>query len=249
MLKEFFFTLWSYLSVLRFIVNRRIIYLFLSLALLSIGWGYLVFHIEYIVIKKGIEALLEYSGVLDITILNYFQRFLSSLFSSILALFLAIFTFRYSFYILFSPWLSLLSLRLERLLIKMHIEQDMDSIVELNFWNSVWRSIKLNTRMLIQEIKLLLLFFAVSLIPGVGVFGVVGIFLVQAWFAGFSNLDFALERTLNFKQSISFAKRSPGILLAIGIPFVLMIGIPVVGWMIAPVWSVMTSTYVYTKKR
>ena len=53
--------------------------------------------------------------------------------------------------------------------------------------------------------------------------------MVQAYYAGFGNIDYTLERHFNYKDSISFVKQHRGFAIGNGIIFMLFLLIPIIG--------------------
>ncbi len=98
-----------------------------------------------------------------------------------------------------------------------------------SFSNSLIRSIKINLRNFIKEILYVIPLFLLSLIPIIGLFFTILIFLVQAYYAGFGNMDYTLERHFNYNDSIKFVKKHKGIAIGNGIGFLLLLMIPFFG--------------------
>ncbi|KAG1649021.1 Uroporphyrinogen decarboxylase [Nymphon striatum] len=80
-----------------------------------------------------------------------------------------------------------------------------------------------------KELLFTVLFLLLSLIPVIGIFATVLLFLTQAFYAGFGNMDYTLERHFQYKDSIQFVKKNRGIAIGNGIVFMLFLLLPVVG--------------------
>lgn len=98
-----------------------------------------------------------------------------------------------------------------------------------SFKEQLWRGIRINLRNLSKELLLTVLFLLLSLIPVIGIFATVLLFLTQAFYAGFGNMDYTLERHFQYKDSIQFVKKNRGIAIGNGIVFMLFLLLPVVG--------------------
>ncbi len=98
-----------------------------------------------------------------------------------------------------------------------------------SFKEQLWRGIRINLRNLSKELLLTILFLLLSLIPVIGIFATVLLFLTQAFYAGFGNMDYTLERHFQYKDSIQFVKKNRGIAIGNGIVFMLFLLLPVVG--------------------
>ena len=110
------------------------------------------------------------------------------------------------------------------------------------FANSLSRSIKINIRNLIRELLLVIPLFILSLIPVIGILFTILMFLVQAYYAGFGNMDYTLERHLKYSESIRFVKQNRGVAIVNVIGFILLILVAVVGFIIVLPCSVVAAT-------
>jgi len=104
------------------------------------------------------------------------------------------------------------------------------------------RAIRINGRNLFKEILFIIPLFFLSLIPVIGVVFTVLIFLIQAYYTGFGNMDYTLERHYNYKDSIAFVKQHRGIAIGNGIVFMLLLMIPVIGIILVLPLSVVSAT-------
>lgn len=97
------------------------------------------------------------------------------------------------------------------------------------FQEQLWRGIRINIRNLGKEILITIPILLLKFIPIVNIFSTILLFLVQAYYAGFGNMDYTLERHLNYKESINFVGRNKGVSIGNGIVFMLCLLIPVLG--------------------
>ncbi len=111
------------------------------------------------------------------------------------------------------------------------------------FSGSLLRAVKINTRNLGKELIIMLPLFFLSLIPVIGIVFSILLFLVQAYYAGFGNMDYTLERHLNYEDSIKFVKKNRGVAIGNGIGFMLLLLIPVVGFILVLPLSVVAASY------
>jgi CysZ protein len=104
------------------------------------------------------------------------------------------------------------------------------------------RGIRIAIRNLFRELILTACILLFALIPGVVLFSPILIFLVQAYYAGFGNLDYTLERHYNYQNSVKFVKRNRELAIGNGIVFMLFLLIPVVGVILVLPYSVTAAT-------
>jgi CysZ protein len=110
------------------------------------------------------------------------------------------------------------------------------------------RSIKLNFVNLLKELIITLPLLVLSFIPIIGLFFMLLIFYYQAYYAGIGNMDYALERHLDYKQSHSFYKKHKGVAVGNGIVFTLLLFIPFVGIIISLPIATVAATIESIKK-
>ena len=110
------------------------------------------------------------------------------------------------------------------------------------------RGVRIATRNLFRELILTIPILLLGLIPAIGIFSTVLLFLMQAYFAGFGNMDYTLERHFNYKDSLKFVRKNRGMATGNGIVFMLFLFIPVVGAILVLPFSVTAATIETIKK-
>jgi len=117
-----------------------------------------------------------------------------------------------------------------------------------DFMNQLSRSIRLNSNNLVKELVITLPLMLLSLIPVFGLIAVALIFYFQSYYTGFGNMDYTLERHLNYKESKQFVKKHRGVAVGNGVVFTLMLFIPIVGIIITLPISAVAATVDTIKK-
>ncbi len=98
-----------------------------------------------------------------------------------------------------------------------------------SFSQQLWRGIRINGRNLFMELLLTIPILFLKFIPVVNIFSTILLFMVQAYYAGFGNMDYTLERHFKYKESINFVRNHRGLAIGNGIVFILFLLIPVIG--------------------
>jgi len=97
------------------------------------------------------------------------------------------------------------------------------------FIAQLWRGIQVNVRNLGMELFFTFPLLLLKFIPVVNLFSSVLLFLIQAYYAGFGNMDYTLERYFSFKKSLGFVKKNTGYSIGNGIVFIGCLFFPVLG--------------------
>lgn len=97
------------------------------------------------------------------------------------------------------------------------------------FIQQLLRGIRINGRNLIMELLLTIPILLLKFIPVVNIFSTILLFMVQAYYAGFGNMDYTLERHYKYKESLQFVRKHRGLAIGNGIVFILFLLIPVIG--------------------
>ncbi len=114
------------------------------------------------------------------------------------------------------------------------IEQHLTGNATLNYRNTsfiqqLWRGIRVSARNLSMELLLTIPILLLSFIPLIGLLSTVLLFLVQAYYAGFGNIDYTLERHFAYKESLEFVRKHRGLAIGNGSIFMLFLLIPFIG--------------------
>ncbi|GAA4235576.1 hypothetical protein GCM10022291_17850 [Postechiella marina] len=98
-----------------------------------------------------------------------------------------------------------------------------------SFSEQLWRGIRINVRNLLRELLITLPILLLKFIPIVNIFSTILLFMLQAYYAGFGNMDYTLERHFKYKESVQFVRKNRGLAIGNGIIFILFLLIPVIG--------------------
>ncbi len=142
----------------------------------------------------------------------------------------------YIIIVLMSPVFALLSEQTERI-----ITSTSQSFDFTQFIKDIIRGVLLAVRNLTIEMFFTIILFIISFIPIVGLFATLALFLVSAYFYGFSFLDYTLERRrFKIQSSIRFINQNKGLAIGNGFVFSLVLLIPYIGVMLAGFISVIS---------
>jgi CysZ protein len=146
--------------------------------------------------------------------------------------------FKYIWLILGSPIFSWLSEKTESLVTGKSYD------FSLNQWLlDMGRAVKLAMRNLLWQSVYLLALLLLSLIPVVGWAVPFLALIVEAYYFGFSMLDYSFERKrADMGRSIQYISQHKGLAIGNGVVFYLMHLIPLVGWVFAPAYAVIAAT-------
>ncbi|MEL6123932.1 MAG: EI24 domain-containing protein, partial [Bacteroidota bacterium] len=97
-------------------------------------------------------------------------------------------------------------------------------------------------RNLLIELGLTLVIFVIGAVLGMTPIAAIVVLLIQAYYAGFGNLDFWAERHLNHTETIRFMRDHRGMCIANGGVFLLLLSIPIVGAFLAPPFATIAGT-------
>ena len=104
------------------------------------------------------------------------------------------------------------------------------------------RGVRINGRNLLRELLFSVPLLVLKFIPVVNIFSTILLLLIQAYYAGFGNIDYTLERHFKYKESIAFVRKHRGVAIGNGIVFILFLFIPIIGIIIVLPLSVTAAT-------
>ncbi len=163
---------------------------------------------------------------------------ISEVFGGILILILGFILYKHMVMALSAPFMGPVSEKIEA-----HLTgRNTQNTNHTSFAAQLWRGIRINLRNLVMEVLLTIPIILIGLIPIVGLFSTILLFMVQGYYAGFGNMDYTLERHFSYKESIRFVKKNKGIAIGNGIVFMLFLFIPVVGVILVLPLSVTAAT-------
>ena len=171
------------------------------------------------------------------------QLFLSGFIGSLGVLLLGFTLTKYLVLAFSAPFMSPVSERIDRHLNPGHAMNPSSS-----FWGLLSRSLRLNIGNLFRELGLTLMLLILSLFPVIGLISAPLIFVVQAFYAGFGNLDYTLERYYDYRSSKSFLHQYRGLAIGNGLVFILISLIPVLGIILVLPLSVSAGTFTVLEK-
>lgn len=149
---------------------------------------------------------------------------ISNILGGLVVILIGLMLFKHIIMALSAPFMSPVSEKIEKYLIG-----DIHTHRKTSFLEQLWRGIRINVRNLSFELLLTIPILILGFIPIVGIISTILLFLVQAYYAGFGNMDFTLERHLKYNESIKFVKSNRGLAIGNGIIFMLFLLIPIIG--------------------
>jgi CysZ protein len=144
------------------------------------------------------------------------------------------------FLIIGTPYFSIISR-------KVHLILQTKAIRENLGWTAeIWRGIKLSISNSLKQIGLILVITALSFIPVISIITPLLTFIVLAYYNGILMMDYSLERNgFTIKESRIIYRKNKSLLFALGLGFMFILLIPVIGWFLAPTYALVSSALVY----
>ncbi|MGQ1910568.1 EI24 domain-containing protein [Marinifilum sp. RC60d5] len=230
LLKDFGFGLRTYSEAINYIFRKKLAWFFvfpvlLNILLFWIGWDYIGNLSE--------QAELFLKNWLNLENANYWgSEFLKATIGGFIwvvfkVLFFLLFAYfgGYIIIILMSPVFSYLSEQTEKIQTGHEYPFQFKQLIR-----DIIRGVFIAVRNLFIELIFTVLIFFLSFIPIIGWAAALFLFIISAYFYGFSFMDYALERKkLNVTQSVQFMRENKGIVIANGFVFSLCLIVPFCG--------------------
>jgi CysZ protein len=115
---------------------------------------------------------------------------------------------------------------------------------------SIRRSAVINTRSIFGELALTVPLLIIGfVIPAIGPVTFTISFLIQARYAGYGLVDFPLEyHGFDVRRSVEYTRENRAFATGIGTGYLILMGVPVIGWMLAPVFGTAAGTVATLEK-
>ncbi|TVR89602.1 MAG: hypothetical protein EA411_02025 [Saprospirales bacterium] len=165
--------------------------------------------------------------------------FITGFITGLLLLYLAFLFFKYAVLILSAPFMTVMSERIEA---GLYGNNERGKLSLAGILSDLKRSFLLNSRNFLIEMLWVAALFAVGLFFPPALFLALLLWGVQAYFAGFGNMDYTLERYFNIRESIDFARRYRIMVVGNGAIFILLLSIPLIGALVAIPFATAAST-------
>jgi len=239
MIKDFINSITGYLKGIKLIKELNLWKYFLIPIILGLVLGIIFISTAYALSDNLGEYITKYwkfefgKGIV---------KNISSFFGGLSIILLGIMLYKHLLMALSSPFMTPVSEKVEKHLTGNTRKNEIKLIPQLI------RSIKLNITNLIKELLITIPLMILSFIPVIGVFFMLLTFYFQAYYAGIGNMDYTLERHLNYKESRYFYKKYKGIAVGNGTVFTLLLFVPIIGIMISLPLSTVAATIESIKK-
>ncbi len=241
MLKEFFEAIKAYVEAIKHISRHRMWGYVLVPAGLSILLGLGIFGLAWN-LSDNVGGILERLWVWE-----WGRSVVSSiaqLLGGILVFLLGLLVFKQLVMVISSPIMSILSEKVEDQLMG---KQSGAGFTIQQIAKDAVRGLRIALRNIFRELGGTVLLLLLGLIPVLSPFTTVLIFLLQAYYAGFGNLDFALERHYRFHESVKFVQKNRMLALGNGAVFMLML-YTIIGFPFALPLGTVAATIAATKR-
>ncbi len=113
-----------------------------------------------------------------------------------------------------------------------------------NLFKDIARSLIINVKNLGLMLAFTFSAWTLSIIPAIGIIVSTSlILLIQSYYGGFGLVDFTLERKrFSVKESFKFMRGNRGMATGVGMGFILLLMVPLAGWMAAPGYGTVAAT-------
>ncbi|MGG8497741.1 EI24 domain-containing protein [Tenacibaculum sp. TC6] len=216
-------------------------------------WKYFAIPIAISIITAIVVGTLAYSFSDNIGhyIANFWKwefgkktfEVISTFLSGLLIVAVGLVLYKHIVMALSAPFMSPVSEKIEK-----YLKGDNQQHRVSSFQEQLIRGIRINVRNLFRELFLTIPILLLGFIPVIGFLSTIILFIMQAYYAGFGNMDYTLERHYKYKESIDFVWKNKGVAIGNGLVFIVFLLIPVVGVILVLPLSVTAATTETIKK-
>jgi len=234
-MNDFFKNILAYPSALIYVLGNGLTKYFIVSGFISLGIGAIAFGgvyffsddlggllINFYPFDWGKEAVTKVATVIVGTLLSI----------------VALLVYKYLLLICIGPFMSPLAEDIEE--IETGLPATKQGVGQMGY--TMVRGVRITLRNIVKELLYTLLIVLAGLIPLLSPFSAVGIFLVQAFYIGFANTDYHLEKRCTVRESVTYGRNNKWALMGNGTGFLLLLFIPVVGLLVAPVLGTVVAT-------
>lgn len=227
----------DYIEAFNLISKLKLWKFLVLIGFISVVLGIALFYGIYILFERShttIESIYPFS--MGKEYIGFIFKYLGLL----LVLIISLLFYKYLVFIIFVPFLGPLSEKIEE-----HLTGKPAGYSFLNFKRfvvDIFRGVKISIRLIYKEMIWLIALFFIGLIPIFTPFIPIFTFIIQSFYAGYGNFDWALERYYNVDERIDFISQNKALTLGNGIGFNFIISIPLIGFFLAPALSVAAAT-------
>ncbi len=158
---------------------------------------------------------------------------------------IAFLAFKHVVLVVVSPFMSPLSEKIEGHLAGQRVTHEFKLA---QFAKNLLRGLRLALRNIMLELLYTFILLGIGVVfPVISPFTTIFIFVIQAYYAGFGNMDYTMERHFNFNESIAFVRKNKGLAIGNGIIF-LWLFISGIGFLFAPPLATIAATLETVKK-
>lgn len=223
MIKDFASSIKSYFKAIKIIKELKLWKFFLVPILLGFVLGTIFLGTAYS-LSDNVGSVI--SNLWRWEFAKGFVVGLSTFIGGLSILLVGILLYKHILMALSAPFMTPVSQKVETYLTGIDFHE---SEIKSTFIEQLLRSLRLNLKNLMIELMITLPLMVLSFVPVIGLFATALIFYFQSFYTGFGNLDYTLERHLNFSESNTFVKKYRGIAFGNGLIFTLLLFIPIIG--------------------
>ena len=146
--------------------------------------------------------------------------------------------YKYALLICVGPFMGPLSEKVQE--IKTNIPTTKQGIGQVGY--GVIRGIRLALRNVIRELFYSLIVLMLGLLPIFSPFSAVLLLAIQAFYIGFANVDYHLEKTHSVSESVTYNRANRFSSIGNGAGYMMILLIPIIGLLMAPVLGTVAAT-------